>query len=159
MKPALIVDHLPESLLMHWLVLEKECPLDISVYPPPGAEMIRAPYYSDGDVLIYDHQVLVQFLQERYPGEQLLPLDPVSRAQIRQACELIRRPDDIDLMEEIVKVMETGTKYMAGKEFSLLDIYVGSWMHKNYNKLGVSAAVVSYWRRIASRAAFRIATS
>lgn len=121
--------------------------------------MIRAPYYSDGDVLIYDHQVLVQFLQERYPGEQLLPLDPVSRAQIRQACELIRRPDDIDLMEEIVKVMETGTKYMAGKEFSLLDIYVGSWMHKNYNKLGVSAAVVSYWRRIASRAAFRIATS
>ena len=155
MKPALIADCTSESLLMHWLVLEKECPLDV-LFPPPFGIPVKAPYYVDGDVLIYDHATLVQFLQERYPGEQLLPADPVSRAQIRQACTLMSEPD-IDVFKEVEAVMDTGTPYMAGREFSLLDIYVGTWLSAHYTP--DSSSVASYWKRISSRAAFRKAIS
>jgi len=158
MNPTIVVDHSQESLLIHWLVLEKDCPLDI-VSPVPVAErMVRAPYYEDGDVLIYDHTTLVQFLQERYPGEQLLPSDPIVRAQIRQACTLVQEPD-VDLIEEIEEILSSGTEFIAGKCFTILDIYIGTWLSEYVLTNDVSALVYSYWKRISNRTAFRIATT
>ena len=156
MKPTIVLDSSEASTLIHWLVLEKECPLDL-VTKPLEPVMVRAPYYEDGDVLIYDHQTLVQFLQERYPGEQLLPVDPISRAQIRQACMLILDPDTIDLMTEVEALFDTGSKYAAGEQFTLLDIYVGSFLNDAYTP--DNSSVRSYWERISERNAFRIATS
>jgi glutathione S-transferase len=159
MRPTIVADYKPESFLVHWLVLEKECPLDVVTESPiRGAIQVKAPYYEDGDILIYDLPTLVQFLQERYPGEQLLPADPVSRAQIRQACTLIGEPD-IDLITEIDAILDTGSQYMAGREFTLLDIYIGTWMAEYVLENDVSAAVYEYWKRISSRAAFRIAAN
>ena len=159
MKPTIVADDRPESLLIHWLALEKECPLDVVRENPfRGTEQVKAPYYKDGDILIYDHATLVQFLQERYPGEQLLPADPVSRAQIRQACTLIGEPD-IDLITEIDAILDTGSEYMAGDEFTLLDIYIGTWLSEYVLENDVSAAVYEYWKRISSRTAFRIAAN
>lgn len=145
---------------MHWLVLEKECPLDVTSDQPLAVRMVRAPYYEDGDVLIYDHQTLVQFLQERYPGEQLLPVDPVLRAQIRQACTLINEPD-VSMIREIQEVLSSGCDYMAGSEFTLLDIYVGTWLSEYVADNDISQAVYldAYWKRISSREAFRIANN
>ncbi len=155
MKPTIAVDHGLDSLLIHWLVLEKECPLSI-VSPAPQERMVRCPYYRDGDVLIYDMSVLVQFLQERYPGEQLLPSDPVTRAQIRQACAIVNEPD-VDLITEVEAVLNTGSPYMAGKEFTLLDIYIGTWLSEYSMTNAVPGSVHPYWMRISSRNAFRIA--
>ena len=156
MKPTIVVDDTPESLLVHWLVLEKECPIEIITPPPVAERMIRAPYYEEGEVLLYDHATLIQFLQERYPGEQLLPADPIVRAQIRQACTLIGEPD-IDLISEINLVLDENTDFMAGDSFTLLDIYIGTWMAEHVVDNELSAKVYSYWKRISSRTAFRIA--
>lgn len=152
MEPTIVVDYRPESLLIHWLVLEKECPLDVVRQVP--LDELKAPYYIAGDVLIYDHTTLVAFLHERYPGEQLMPPDPVSRAQIRQACTLIDDPS-VDTFSEIEKVMDTGSPYLAGREFTMLDIYAGVWLSENYT-LDLSS-VRSYWNRLSGREAFRIA--
>jgi len=156
MKPTIVLDSSEASVLIHWLVLEKECPLELTT-KPVAPVMVRAPYYEDGEILIYDHQTLVQFLQERYPGEQLLPVDPISRAQIRQACMLIRDPDDIDVFTEVESILDTGSEYMTGDQFTLLDIYVGAWLNDHYTP--DNSSVRSYWKRISERNAFRIATS
>ena len=151
MRPTIVTDYKPESFLVHWLVLEKECPLDVVADSiAQGIETATPPYYQDGDVLIYDLSTLVQFLQERYPGEQLLPADPVSRAQIRQACKLMGDPE-LDLMDEIETILLTGSQFMAGREFTLLDIYVGTWLSSREK---MPAAVFDYWRRISNRPAF-----
>lgn len=158
MKPTIVADYRPESFLVHWLVLEKECPIDVVTENRfRGAIQVKAPYYEDGDVLIYDLPTLVQFLQERYPGEQLLPADPVSRAQIRQACTLISEPD-IDLITEIEAILDTGSEYMAGREFTLLDVYIGTWLREyvQANPVCSASALHNYWERISSRHAFRI---
>ena len=118
--------------------------------------MVKPPFYKDEDILLYDHATLVQFLQERYPGEQLLPADPVSRAQIRQACTYIAEPD-IDIFAEIEAIMDTGTLYAAGDQLTLLDLYLGVWLHENYTP--DNSSVRSYWERLSSRSAFRKATS
>ena len=158
MKPTLVADYNLDSLLIHWLVLEKDCPLDVVLpHQRYDVPLAQTPYYQDGDILIYDHATLVQFLQERYPGEQLLPPDPVSRAQIRQACTLINEPD-VDLISEINAILDTGSDYMAGPDFTLLDIYVGTWLSEYVLSNNISAVVYEYWKRISSRTAYRIAT-
>ena len=157
MKPTLVLDYSPDSLLIHWLVLEKECPLDVVMQDPfPLVDVIKAPYYHDGDILIYDHATLVQFLQERYPGEQLLPPDPVSRAQIRQACTLINEPD-VDLIQEIDAILCSGLLYMAGSGgFTLLDIYIGTWLSEYVaGRVNLTDRVSDYWKRISNRPAFK----
>lgn len=152
MRPTIVADYTPTSLLVHWLVLEKECPLDVVLESPIRGEIqVKAPYYEDGDILIYDLPTLVQFLQERYPGEQLLPPDPVSRAQIRQACTLISEPD-VDIFSEVEEILDTGSKYLAGREFTLLDIYTGVWLSENYTP--DNSSVRSYWERISTRSAY-----
>lgn len=149
MKPALVIDYSDDSLIMHWLVLEKDCPLDVRAQEL--TDTVKAPYYIDGDILIYDHWTLVQFLQERYPGEQLMPAEPVSRAQVRQACTLMSEPD-VDVFREVEAIMDTGSDYMTGREFTLLDIYVGAWLADNYKF--DSSSVRSYWEKISSRPAY-----
>jgi len=150
MEPTIVIDNSLDSFLIHWLVLEKECPLAVQY---SLLSEVKAPYYQAGDVLIYDAVTLVQFLQERYPGEQLLPADPVSRAQIRQACALINEPD-VDMIAELEEILGTGSNYIAGREFTLLDIYIGTWLSEYVLTNIVTASVGSYWRRISSRPAF-----
>ena len=160
MEPTIVIDYGLESLLIHWLVLEKECPLEVVLDSSMSVGQTRPPYYSYGEVLIYDLPTLVQFLQERYPGEQLLPADPTVRAQIRQACTLVGEPD-IDLINEIEAILDTKTDYMAGREFTLFDIYIGTWLsdYIQTNPVCSASALHRYWERISSRPAFRIASS
>lgn len=156
MKPTIVVDYTAESFLIHWLVLEKECPLEIQEQGITNPlDPLKAPYYLDGDVLIYDLPTLIQFLQERYPGEQLMPPDPVARAQVRQACTLIGAPD-VDTFAEVEACLDTGSKYIAGDQFTLLDIYVGVWLSSNYTP--DSSSVRLYWNRIINRPAYKEAS-
>ena len=152
MKPAVVVDHTSDSFLLHWLVLEKECPLEIEL--DAGLRPVRAPYYHDSEVVIADHATLIQFLQERYPGIQLLPTDPVPRAQIRQACQMVRDREK-GLKRQILDVLAAGGPWMLGREFTLLDVYVGSWlMDRDVPKSGL---LHDYYKRLLGREAFRTA--
>ena len=48
------------------------------------------PYHStptllDRDLVLYDSRVIMEYIDERFPHPPLMPVDPVSRAQVRLA--------------------------------------------------------------------------
>jgi RNA polymerase-associated protein len=54
------------------------------------------PYHSvptlvDRDLVLYDSRVIMEYLDERFPHPPLMPVDPVSRAQVRLALFRIEK--------------------------------------------------------------------
>ena len=54
------------------------------------------PYHSvptlvDRDLVLYDSRVIIEYLDERFPHPPLMPVDPVSRAQLRLAHHRVLR--------------------------------------------------------------------
>lgn len=154
MEPTLVVDHTRDSLLLHWLALEKECPLDIvpEHYVTPVSGQLPPPYYADGEVYVYDHYTLVQFLQERYPGITLMPSDPSMRAVVRQACRTVREEGNVH--DELHAVLGA-QPYVGGDQFSIVDVYVGAWLSDYVLEHEVSKRVSDYWKLISNRPAYK----
>lgn len=46
---------------------------------------------ADRDLVLYDIQVIMEYLDERFPHPPLMPIDPVARATSRQLCFRVRR--------------------------------------------------------------------
>jgi len=139
-----------DSFLIDWLLTEKDAPVRRKHVPKQGIQTAVPPYYSDDDVLIHEHYALVQFLQERYPGEQLMPHDPVTRAQIRQACHDIREEESI--MTQLEVVLSTGTPYLAGREFTIVDLYAGARIE--FENREQYPEVQNYYNRLRKRSGF-----
>jgi len=49
------------------------------------------PTLVDRDLVLYDSRVIMEYLDERFPHPPLMPVDPVSRAQMRLALHRIER--------------------------------------------------------------------
>jgi RNA polymerase-associated protein len=63
---------------------------------PPEDLLDLNPYHSvptlvDRDLVLYDVDVIAEYLDERYPHPPLMPVDPLSRARIRLGIARIRR--------------------------------------------------------------------
>src|SRR3982751_1136704 len=58
------------------------------------------PTLIDRDLVLYDSRVIMEYLDERFPHPPLMPVDPVSRAQVRLPLHPIER-DWYSLVEEI----------------------------------------------------------
>jgi RNA polymerase-associated protein len=74
---------------------------------PPEDLMELNPYGSvptlvDRDLVLYDAQVIMEYLDERFPHPPLMPVDPVSRAQTRMTLCRIQRDWDT-LVEKLKK--------------------------------------------------------
>ena len=61
------------------------------------------PTLVDRDLVLYDAQVIMEYLDERFPHPPLMPVDPVSRARSRLMLRRIER-DWCALIDRIVKV-------------------------------------------------------
>lgn len=46
---------------------------------------------ADRDLVLYELQVIMEYLDERFPHPPLMPVDPVARATSRQLCFRVRR--------------------------------------------------------------------
>lgn len=46
---------------------------------------------ADRDLVLYDLQIIMEYLDERFPHPPLMPVDPVARAKNRQLCYRVRR--------------------------------------------------------------------
>ena len=77
-----------DSLVLRWLALEKRCPIQHRIVQTFERDLTPLPSMQDRDLFLIEHETIVQYLQERYPGETLLPSDPKIRAQLRQICAL-----------------------------------------------------------------------
>ena len=51
----------------------------------------EVPTLVDRELALYDHRVIVEYLDERFPHPPLMPVDPVSRSRIRLLLQRIER--------------------------------------------------------------------
>ena len=139
----------------------------------------RSPTLVDRDLVLYDAGVINDYLDERYPHPPLMPVDPVSRAQLRLVHFRVIK-DWYSLAYEIesstgkkaeqaAKQLKEGiiaanelfsvSDYILSDELSLVDCTLGPlmWRLAHYGvKLGKpGSSVEAYAHRVFSRASFK----
>lgn len=139
----------------------------------------RAPTLVDRDLVLYNASVINDYLDERYPHPPLMPVDPVSRAQLRLVHHRILQ-DWYSLAYEIEastgKIAEQAARqlkesliatnelfkvqdYLLSDELTLVDCMLGPlmWRLSHYGvKLGKpGASVETYAQRVFSRVSFK----
>ena len=149
-------------------------PEDLAVMNPYN----RVPVLVERDLILYESNIINEYIDERFPHPQLMPADPVMRARAR--LFLFRFEQELFTQ---VQVLEHGTvkqqekarfiikenltqiapifikqKYMLGEEFSMLDVAVAPllWRLEHYQipMTKQAAPLLKYAERIFSRQAF-----
>lgn len=148
-------------------------PEDIAVINPYN----RVPVLVDRDLVLYESNIINEYIDERFPHPQLMPPDPIMRARARQLLftfeqELfshvvgleknLKTADKLrahvrDRLTELAPIFAK-QKYMLGDEFSMLDVAIAPllWRLEYYGiELPKSAAaLMKYAERIFSRQGF-----
>lgn len=133
----------------------------------------------DRDLVLYDAQIIMEYLDERFPHPPLMPVDPVSRATNRQLRYRVMRDlygllEDLDtgsdaavanarksLRDHLTAIAPafSQTSFFMSDEYSLVDCCMGPllWRLEYYGvKLPASARVLQkYAERLFERSAFR----
>ncbi|MDH4395980.1 MAG: glutathione S-transferase N-terminal domain-containing protein [Limnobacter sp.] len=150
-------------------------PDDISVMNPYG----QVPILVERDLILYESNIINEYIDERFPHPQLMPADPVMRARTRlflfnferelfihvgvleragnpKAMEKAR----LSIREQLTQLAPVflKSKYMLGEEFSMLDVSLAPllWRLDHYGiDLPKSAApLMKYAERIFIKPAF-----
>jgi len=108
----------PHSHRVRMVLAEKGITVEIVTIDPdnlPEDLIDLNPYQSvptlvDRELVLYDPQVITEYLDERFPHPPLMPVDPVSRARSRLALFRIKK-DWYSLLDDL----ETGTEKAASK--------------------------------------------
>lgn len=153
-------------------------PEDIAVMNPYG----QVPILVERDLILYESNIINEYIDERFPHPQLMPADPVMRARARLFLfnferELFvhvalleqhnPRPNDKQLEKARLQIRDRLTqlapiflknKFMLGDEFSMLDVAIAPllWRLDHYGiELPKNAApLAKYAERIFSRPAY-----
>jgi RNA polymerase-associated protein len=149
-------------------------PEDINVMNPYG----QVPILVERDLILYESNIINEYIDERFPHPQLMPADPVMRARARlmlfnMEAELFSQIEAIEsgkekqvekarqqITERLIELSPvfTRTKHMLGDEFTMLDVAIAPllWRLDHYGiKLGKTAApLMKYAERIFSRPAY-----
>ena len=134
----------------------------------------RVPVYEeDGGFVLPESEVIMEYLEERYPEPALWPADPAERAlgrlwlqrfddrlgdayyAVRRGTEGAREELDAKL-GELDRVLE-GQPYLSGREYGLADIGYVPWLLRATERLDVELApfpaLASWLERVAARPA------
>jgi len=149
-------------------------PEDLAVMNPYN----RVPVLVERDLVLYESNIINEYIDDRFPHPQLMPADPVLRARARLFLyrfenELFCHVDTlekgnvktVDKARQIIRdnltviaPVFTKQKYMLGEEFSMLDVAIAPllWRLEHYGiELPKQAAPLSkYAERLFSRPAF-----
>jgi glutathione S-transferase len=113
----------------------------------------RVPVLEEDGRALPESEVIMEFLEERYPEPPLLPADPADRALarllIRRADELtdpyyaVRRGDDgasdqLDSALGRLDAVLAERPFLGGEEFGLADIAYVPWLLRARDMLGIS---------------------
>ncbi len=149
-------------------------PEDINVMNPYG----QVPILVERDLILYESNIINEYIDERFPHPQLMPADPVMRARARlmlfnMEVELFSQIEALesgkekqvdrakqqvqDRLVELAPVF-TKTKYMLGDDFTMLDVAIAPLLWR-LDRFGIrlgkpAAALMKYAERIFSRPAF-----
>ena len=151
-------------------------PEDISVMNPYG----QVPILVERDLILYESNIINEYIDERFPHPQLMPADPVQRARVRLFLHNFEkelfihvatlennkgkttlhdkaRQEIRDRLTQLAPIF-TNHKYMMGEEFSMLDVAISPllWRLDHYGiELSKNAApLMKYAERIFSRPAY-----
>lgn len=150
-------------------------PDDISVMNPYS----QVPILVERDLILYESNIINEYIDERFPHPQLMPADPVMRARTRlflfnferelflhvSVLEKAGNPKAMDKAKSSIREQLTQlapvflkSKYMLGEEFSMLDVSLAPllWRLEHYGiELPKSAApLMKYAERIFAKPAF-----
>jgi RNA polymerase-associated protein len=150
-------------------------PEDINVMNPYG----QVPILVERDLVLYESNIINEYIDERFPHPQLMPADPVMRARTRlflfnferelfvhvQALEnstnqkLIEKARSTirDRLTQLAPIM-LKNKYMLGEDFSMLDVALAPLLwrldHYGIDLPKTAAPLMKYAERIFSRPAY-----
>lgn len=149
-------------------------PEDLAVMNPYN----RVPVLVERDLILYEANIINEYIDDRFPHPQLIPADPVMRARARLflfrfELELFSQIDAIEqgsqktadkaravIRDNLTQIAPVFAKqrYMLGEEFSMLDVAIAPllWRLDYYGiQLGKQAApLMKYAERLFSRPAF-----
>lgn len=149
-------------------------PEDIAVINPYN----RVPVLVDRDLVLYESNIINEYIDERFPHPQLMPPDPIMRAKARQLLHTLEHElfSHIEALEKNQKASAdkarshvrdqllqlvpifSKQKYILGDEFSMLDVAIAPllWRLEHYNiELPKTAApLMKYAERIFTRQGF-----
>ena len=149
-------------------------PEDLAVINPYN----RTPVLVERDLVLYESNIINEYIDERFPHPQLMPADPVARARARLFLYQVEK----DIFAH-VEPLEKGTerqrekarahvsdalsqiapmfvkqKYWFGDEFSMLDVAISPLMwrldHYGIHLPKQAAPLMKYAERLFSRPAY-----
>jgi stringent starvation protein A len=157
--------------------------IDVDVFNKPEDLAVMNPYNTvpvlvERDLILYEANIINEYIDERFPHPQLMPPDPVMRARARLFLhrfenELFCHIQGLEssnakvaekaraaVRENLAQIAPVFTKqkYMLGDEFSMLDVAIAPllWRLDHY---GIqldkeAAALMKYAERLFSRPAY-----
>lgn len=137
----------------------------------------EVPTLVDRDLVLYGHQVIMEYLDERFPHPPLMPVDPVSRARNRLMLRRIERDwytlsnkiakgEDVentrkelaDSLLTVAPIFEQ-KKFFMSDDFTVMDCAIAPllWRLQHYGvQLPSSAsALITYAATVFNREAFK----
>ena len=157
--------------------------IDVDMYNKPEDLAVMNPYNRlpvlvERDLVLYESNIINEYIDERFPHPQLMPADPVMRARARlmlfnMEVELFSQIETLEsgkekqverakqqVQDRLIELAPafTKTKYMLGEDFTMLDVAIAPllWRLDRFGiKMGKpAAALMKYAERIFSRPAF-----
>jgi stringent starvation protein A len=154
-------------------------PDDISIMNPYG----QVPILVERDLILYESNIINEYIDERFPHPQLMPADPVMRARARlflfnferelfiHVQMLERREHTKDLSKHMdrarTQIRDRLTqltpiflknRFMLGEDFSMLDVAIAPLLwrldHYGIEMPKTAAPLMKYAERIFSRPAY-----
>lgn len=146
---------------------------DVAVINPYN----RVPVLVERDLVLYEANIINEYIDERFPHPQLMPPDPVMRGRARLFLHRFEQElySNVDVIEQNGKNADKARaairdnltqisqilvkqKYLLGEEFSMLDVAIAPllWRLDRYGiQLGKEAApLMKYAERMFSRQGF-----
>jgi RNA polymerase-associated protein len=154
-------------------------PEDISIMNPYG----QVPILVERDLILYESNIINEYIDERFPHPQLMPADPVMRARARlflfnferELFVHVQQLERRDAQKDAGKTMEKArlqvrdrltqltpifmkNKFMLGEDFSMLDVAIAPLLwrldHYGIEMPKTAAPLLRYAERIFSRPAY-----
>jgi len=178
----------PNSHRIRFLAVEKEVPMEIvevdrNNVPEDLYELNpygTIPTLVDRDLVLHDAQVILEYLDERFPHPPMMPIDPIQKTIVRQQLRLVEtewypllsaitEADDKkaamqarkQLFERLIQLIPVLTEkdYFLSDEFTLLDLSMAPIFWR-LQYLGIelpksAKPVMDYAERLLSRPEFK----
>jgi stringent starvation protein A len=141
----------------------------------------EVPILVERDLILYESNIINEYIDERFPHPQLMPVDPITRSKVRLGLlnfdrelyfyvKILESRNDVDektkerarlhIRDQLTTLapMFLKNKYFMGEEFSMLDIAIAPLLWRlTYYKIELpkmAAPLAKYAERLFARPGF-----